>query len=86
VIGVKRRPETICERNRANADIVIGLDQLEEYLPQADFVVGVLPGVEANLDFFNQDRVFSKMRKDAVFMNIGRGATVNEDELIATLK
>jgi len=49
-------------------------------------VVGVLPGIENNTDFFNEDRVFSKMRKDAVFINIGRGATVNEDDLIAALK
>jgi phosphoglycerate dehydrogenase-like enzyme len=49
-------------------------------------VVGVLPGVENNFDFFNTERVFSKMKKDAVFMNVGRGATVNEDDLIQALK
>lgn len=49
-------------------------------------MVGVLPGVESNFDFFNTERVFSKMKKDAVFMNVGRGATVNEDDLIQALK
>jgi len=33
VIGLKRRPETISERNMDNADMVIGLDKLEEFLP-----------------------------------------------------
>ena len=32
------------------------------------------------------ENCFSKMKKTAVFMNIGRGPTVNEDELITALK
>jgi phosphoglycerate dehydrogenase-like enzyme len=32
------------------------------------------------------DSTFSKMKKSSVFMNIGRGPTVNEDDLIKALK
>jgi len=36
-------------------------------------------------DFFNMKSTFSKMKKSAVFMNIGRGTCVNEDDLIKAL-
>ena len=49
-------------------------------------MVGVLPKVP-NLtdDFFNMESTFSKMKDSAVFMNIGRGTTVNEDDLVDAL-
>ena len=37
-------------------------------------------------DFFNMESTFSKMKSTAVFMNIGRGTTVNEEDLIKALK
>jgi len=50
-------------------------------------VVGVLPGVPGVTDdFFNMKSTFSKMKKSAVFMNIGRGTCVNEDDLVKALK
>jgi len=50
-------------------------------------VVGVLPKVVGQTDnFFNMQSCFSKMKKTAVFMNIGRGTTVNEDDLATALK
>ena len=36
-------------------------------------------------DFFSMESTFSKMKKSAVFMNIGRGTTVNEDDLVTAL-
>jgi phosphoglycerate dehydrogenase-like enzyme len=36
-------------------------------------------------DFFNMKSTFSKMKKSAVFMNIGRGTTVDEDDLANAL-
>ena len=49
-------------------------------------MVGVLPKVP-NLtdDFLNMESTFSKMKDSAVFMNIGRGTTVNEDDLVDAL-
>jgi len=51
-------------------------------IAEADYVVGVLPGLESTIDFFNMESTFSKMKNTAVFMNIGRGSTVNEQDLI----
>jgi len=36
-------------------------------------------------DFFNTESAFSKMKKSAVFMNIGRGTTVKEEDLAKAL-
>ena len=37
-------------------------------------------------DYFNMDSTFSKMKKSSIFMNIGRGTTVNEEDLAKALK
>lgn len=46
----------------------------------------MLPKVGDTVKFFNTESTFSKMKKSAVFMNIGRGPTVNEDDLTQALK
>ena len=51
-------------------------------LAEADYVVGVLPKTLDTVNFFSMENCFSKMKKSAVFMNIGRGHTVNEDDLL----
>ena len=48
-------------------------------------MVGILPKVDDTVDYFNKS-TFKKMKKSAVFMNIGRGPTVNEDDLVSALK
>ena len=62
------------------------MDQLNIWLPKADFVVGILPGTKDTADFFSKEHIFSKMKKSSVFMNIGRGSTVNEADLIEALE
>ena len=73
VIGLKRRPEIVSEEDRTCADEILGLDQLDRVLAEADFVVGVLPKTPETVNFFSMETCFSKMKKSAVFMNIGRG-------------
>lgn len=82
VIGLKRRPEATSEEHRACCDELVGLDKLDEYLPQVDYVVGVLPKTPQTDHFFSIEKVFSKMKPSAVFMNIGRGPTCHEQDLI----
>lgn len=56
-------------------------------MSEADFVVGVLPRVVGETDyFFTTESTFSKMKKSAVFMNIGRGPTCKEEDLVKALK
>jgi len=87
VTGLKRRPETVSEEHKSYCDEVVGNDQFDRVVQEADFIVGVLPKVPGQTDdFFNAQSTFSKMKKTAVFMNIGRGTTVNEEDLAAALK
>ena len=86
VTGVKRDPFTVPDEARSYCDEIVGLDQYERVIKEADFVVGVLPRVVGVTDdFFSTSSTFDKMKNSAVFMNIGRGTTVNEEDLIDAL-
>jgi len=86
VIGVKRKPDDCSDEYKSYCDEIVGNDKYESVISQADFVVGVLPKTAETGDFFNMDSTFSKMKPTSVFMNIGRGPTVEEDHLIAALQ
>jgi len=86
VWGVKRRPDDCSDLYKSYCDEVVGNDQYERVIKEADFVVGVLPKVADTEDFFNMESTFAKMKKTAVFMNIGRGPTVQEEDLTKALK
>ena len=58
VIGLKRSPEKTSDDDRSGADEVVGLDQLDRVLAQADFVVGVLPKTEETVNFFTFEGCF----------------------------
>ncbi len=58
---------------------------LETILKEADFVVDALPATHETAGMFDK-KLFSKMKKSAYFINIGRGKTVNEKDLIEALK
>ena len=60
VIGLKRRPEIVSEEDRTCADEIVGLDQLDRILAEADFVVGVLPKTPETVNFFSMETCFSK--------------------------
>ena len=61
----------------------------EEGLPaalaEADHVVNILPESAATKRFFDQAR-FARLKPGAVFYNIGRGATVDQDALLGALR
>ncbi|GGH75129.1 glyoxylate reductase [Pullulanibacillus pueri] len=56
----------------------------ESLLETADFVVNLIPYTETTKGLFNQN-AFTKMKKTALFINAGRGATVDEDALYQAL-
>lgn len=86
VTGIKRDPSTVPDHQRSYCDEIVGNDQYERVIKEADFVVGVLPKVVGVTDdFFNMESTFRMMKSSAVFMNIGRGSTVDEDDLIKAL-
>ncbi|RYG28353.1 D-2-hydroxyacid dehydrogenase, partial [bacterium] len=60
------------------------IGELDEFLPGADYVANILPANAASERLFDA-ATFSKMREGALFMNIGRGTTVDQDALLAAL-
>jgi phosphoglycerate dehydrogenase-like enzyme len=64
---------------------VIAEEQVAEFLPLADHVVDLLPGNQSTIGYFNEDR-FRLMKPGALFYNIGRGSTVDQEALLAALE
>ena len=59
-------------------------NQLDEALPQCDYVIAAAPLVPETKALFNAER-FSLMKDTAVFINIARGGLVVEQDLLAAL-
>ncbi|WP_066175357.1 D-2-hydroxyacid dehydrogenase [Bacillus marinisedimentorum] len=79
-IGVSRSG-----REAADIDVMYKSADLKKAAAQGDYVVSVLPSTPDTKKMFGRD-VFHSMKRDAVFINIGRGDTVNEKELIEVMK
>jgi phosphoglycerate dehydrogenase-like enzyme len=81
VYGVVRNPD----REEQFVNKLVGEDQLDSLLPESDFVVDCLPATGETKGLFNLDR-FKKFKPTCFFINIGRGDTVVEEDLIEALK
>ena len=80
VIGVHRR-----QVDAAGVAEIVPLDRLTEVLARADGVVLALPGTEQTDRMFGAEQ-FAALKPGATFVNVGRGSTVDEPELIAALQ
>lgn len=58
---------------------------LDDLLPRADFVILTVPHTPSTEGFFNRAR-FQRMKRTAIFINIGRGMTTRLDDLVAALQ
>jgi len=65
-------------------DRYVDISRLDDALSVADIVVLTLPLTDETRELFDRRR-FAAMKEDAVFVNIARGAIVDEDALAATL-
>jgi phosphoglycerate dehydrogenase-like enzyme len=74
VVGVARRAR----------DGVHGIDELDVLLGEADVVVNLLPLTEATRGLVGA-RELRLMRRGALYVNAGRGATTDTDALVAAL-
>lgn len=78
VIAVDPRPE-----HDAPAELIPPA-QLDQRLPEADFVVTTVPHTPETEGMWNAAR-FRRMKRSAYFINIGRGKTASLDDLAAAL-
>jgi phosphoglycerate dehydrogenase-like enzyme len=63
---------------------IVGPEELHAALGEADHVLDALPLAPGTEGFFDQ-KAFAAMKPGAVFCNVGRGRTVDEDALRAAL-
>ena len=59
-------------------------DDLIHLIKDADFVINLLPLTNKTKDIFNK-KIFEYMQKSSYFINVGRGQTVVEEDLIYAL-
>lgn len=63
---------------------VVGFDQVDQVLSQADLVISALPAVPDTDGLFDA-ALFTRMRRGTWFCNVGRGNAVVEQDLLAAL-
>jgi phosphoglycerate dehydrogenase-like enzyme len=85
VLGLKRDWGIVGSLGKSYLSGMYNNESVESLLSQSDFVVGVLPKTPETNDYFDQ-RKFSMMKPGSFFMNIGRGNSVVEADLIAALE
>ena len=81
LVGVKR---TAPSSPPEGFDWVGGLDRLDDLCSEADFIVVTAPH-NADSDSLINEELISRMRPGASVINVGRGAIVDEDALVAAL-
>ena len=80
-IGVCRRP-----RGKTDGlDEIVLSDRLREVLPKADIIANFLPGTPETRHIFDT-RAFAAMKPGAIFVNGGRGGSVDTDALTDALR
>jgi glyoxylate/hydroxypyruvate reductase A len=68
---------------RTSGDIH-SLAEVDQLLPEADIVVGLLPNTPQTTHLFQAER-FARMKQGAIFVNAGRGSLVDEAALLDAL-
>lgn len=79
VLAAKRRPV-----ESEWVDRCYPISELDEMLPQCDYVVLVLPHTKESEKMFSTHQ-FEMMKKSAYFINVARGAIVDDDALLKAL-
>lgn len=81
LIGMRRVPRECPEE----FDRIITLEELDEFLPLADIVVGALPSTPATRKLLNRQRLVL-LKSSAILINVGRGDLVDCEALAELLK
>ncbi|MFP1780836.1 D-2-hydroxyacid dehydrogenase [Lonsdalea quercina] len=63
---------------------VAGLDDLAREVAGADYVINLLPDTARTTDIYHAE-LFAAMKSSALFINVGRGTAVVEEDLLAAL-
>ena len=80
VIGVRRHPQPT-----AHVTQVYAAEELQKALSQADVVMVVLPNTPDTRKLIDS-QAFAAMKRGSLFLNAGRGQTVDTEALVAALR
>ena len=83
--GVHVTAVTRSGREVPGAQENVAMVDVDQHWGQADFVVSILPLTEETAGVIDA-KVFAAMKETAVFVNVGRGATVVTDDLVEALR
>ena len=79
VIGVKRQAVPMTD-----VEAVYDLSQIQKIFEKCNYIINLLPETAETIGVINKG-CFDLMKQDAAFINMGRGTTVNQDDLIQAL-
>lgn len=80
VIGVKNRPEPV-----SHVTQVMGPEAMDQVFAQSDYLINLLPGTPDTYQVIDW-RLLSLMKPEACLINMGRGQTIKEADLIRVLQ
>lgn len=80
VIGVRRHPQPT-----PHVEKIYGPEKVNQALSQADVIMVILPNTPDTRKFIGQEE-FAAMKRGVLFLNAGRGQTVDTDSLTDALK
>jgi len=66
-------------------DEIIVKNQMEQRIKEVDFVISILPSTPETKGFFEYKH-FKSMSNHAIFMNIGRGDVVKEEDVLTAVR
>ena len=80
VVGVKNDPCPL-----EGVDRVYGPEKMQEVFKQSDYIINLLPDTPNTRGLIDK-KLFSTVKESACFINLGRGPTVNQTDLIHALQ
>jgi phosphoglycerate dehydrogenase-like enzyme len=80
VIGVNRS-----SNEHQYIDKMYPMDQLNDVLQAADFLVSILPSTDETTYLLSESH-FHLMKSDAIFINIGRGDLIKDEDLVKVMR
>ena len=80
VIGVRSSGKEI-----EDVDKIYLPENMEKVFKESDYIINLLPSVESTYKIIDKN-YFNLMKTSACFINMGRGNTVNEEDLVEVLR
>lgn len=81
VIGIKRTIGELPE----HVDEIYTLDKLNKVASESDIVLNILPSTKETENIYDKE-FFTSMKKSGIFVNVGRGSAVIEEDLLEAMK